>query len=124
LRIIPLNITTATTSDILSIPSNAKSRYLDFEEYTGSVHPPDGWLAQYGLLIPMGYVLWFMGTTPSWVMMVIISFASRQIMSRRMGNRPGPGAYQAERPRAPSGAMPPPAARGGSSKGKMVNKKK
>ena len=58
--------------------------YLETEEYTGFLHPVDGWVAQWGLTQPLGYVLWFFATTPSWVFMIGISFLSRQIMSRRM----------------------------------------
>lgn len=122
LHIVPLNITTSTVGSITSIPSSSKSRYLEYPEYTGSNHPTDGWLAQYGLLVPMGYAFWLLGSTPSWVMMIVVSFFSRQIMSRR--TQPGYSQYQQERPRAASGNMPPPAPRGGSSTGKMVKKNK
>lgn len=89
LHVVPLNMSTVTTGDFLSIPSASKSRYLDYPEYEGAVHPFDGWLAKFNLLMPFGYVMWGFGSTPSWLMMIGISFVSRQIMSRRMGSRPG-----------------------------------
>ena len=114
LHIVPLNMSTVVTSDIVSIPSVGKSRYLEFAEYEGAVHPFDGWLAKLGLLTPFGYVMWGFGSTPSWLMMIGISFVSRQIMSRRMGARQGvptPGAaapapQQAQTPSRPAPAAP------------------
>ncbi|KAK5056777.1 hypothetical protein LTR84_012309 [Exophiala bonariae] len=115
LHVVPLNMSSATTADILSIPSATKARYLDFPEYEGAVHPFDGWLAKFNLLIPFGYVMWGFGSTPSWLMMLGISFVSRQIMSRRMGARTGvptPGAAapapppQAQTPSRPAGGTP------------------
>lgn len=119
LHVVPLNMSSVTTGDILSIPSASKSRYLDFPEYEGAVHPFDGWLAKFNLLMPFGYVMWGFGSTPSWMMMLGISFVSRQIMSRRMGNRsgaPAPGAAaaaaapvappQAQTPSRPAGGTP------------------
>ncbi|KIX09090.1 uncharacterized protein Z518_00168 [Rhinocladiella mackenziei CBS 650.93] len=99
LHIAPLNISTTTIDDIVSIPAASKSRYLEYVEYTGALHPLDGWMAKFGLLQPFGYVMWGIGSMPSWVMMIGISFISRQIMSRRMaGGRgmPTPGEAQQE----------------------------
>jgi len=84
LHVVPLNMTLTTVDDIVSIPTASKSRYLQYEEYTGMLHPFDGWVAQFGLLKPFGYFMWGVGNVPSWAMMLIISFVSRNIMSRRM----------------------------------------
>lgn len=54
--------------------------YLETPEYTGAWHPIDGWLQKYGLLQPLGYVFWGFGSTPSWLVMIAISFLSRQMM--------------------------------------------
>jgi hypothetical protein len=48
------------------------------------MHPIDGELAKFGLLTPLGYVLWLFGTIPSWAFMIGISFFSRSFMSKRM----------------------------------------
>jgi hypothetical protein len=85
LHIVHINGTTVSSTDILKI--HTEKTYLKEEEYTGFLHPIDGFVAKYGLTQPLGYVLWFFGTTPSWMMMIGISFISRQIMSRRMGRR-------------------------------------
>jgi len=77
-----LNSTTVSATDILRIQT--EKTYRDEEEYTGFLHPIDGFVAKYGLTQPFGYVMWFFGTTPSWMLMIGLSFISRQIMSRRM----------------------------------------
>lgn len=120
LHIVPLNLTTATVADITSIPAAGKSRYLEYEEYTGIMHPIDGTMVQFGLMQPFGYFMWGLGTMPSWVMMIGISFFSRQIMSRRMGNTggipTGPQA-QAQQPASPPPRVAPAAAaKGGSAR--------
>jgi hypothetical protein len=119
LHIIPLNISTTEISDITAIPTSSKSRYAEFDAYTGLLHPFDGVLAKMQMLVPLGYLLWIVGSTPSWLMMIGISFVSRQIMSRRMSNRtgfgsaaPAGGAAPAPAPAAAGPASP----RGGSGK--------
>ncbi|KAJ9604876.1 hypothetical protein H2200_010991 [Cladophialophora chaetospira] len=107
LHIIPLNITTTEASDIVSLPSTSKSRYLQFDEYTGILHPFDGTLAKFGLLHPFGYFMWALGSIPGWVMMLGISFISRQIMSRRMMRAPGIPEVPAAGPGAPHGQAAP-----------------
>lgn len=91
IRIIRLNTTTAKTEDILSIPSTSSSRYLDYTPYEGILHPIDGTFQKFGVAVPFGYALWILGAVPSWLMMLVISFASRQIMSKRMSETPGLG---------------------------------
>jgi len=117
LHIVPLNISNTTTSDIISIPNASKSRYTEFDEYTGLLHPLDGWVAKLGLLQPFGYLMWGFGSTPSWVMMIGISFVSRQIMGRRMGgNRsagPTPGQPQPQQAQTPARPAPAAAPRSG-----------
>jgi len=110
LRIIPLNVTSATVEDVTSIPRASKSRYADYAEEQGLLHPVDGWIVRLGLLHPLGYFLWALGSTPSWLFMIGLSFFSRQFMSRRMagrpdiyGNRPA-GAAPGAAPGAGSGA--------------------
>lgn len=102
IHITRINVTSITATELADIPSTGKSTYLEQEEYTGLLHPLDGLLAQFNLLIPLGYLLWGISAIPSWMMMLGISMVSRQIMSRRMGNRPGLGAGNVEPPQDPS----------------------
>lgn len=44
------------------------------------MHPTDGWLAQYNLNVPLGYVIYAVGAVPSWMFMIGISFFSRTVM--------------------------------------------
>ncbi|ETN43985.1 uncharacterized protein HMPREF1541_10850 [Cyphellophora europaea CBS 101466] len=113
LRIIRLNSTTVTTEDIVSIPSTSTSRYQKYTPYEGMLHPIDGTFQKFGLTIPFGYALWALGAVPSWLMMLVISFASRQIMSKRMAESPGvpaggaPGGQPAAAPAAAAGKGSP-----------------
>jgi hypothetical protein len=122
LHIIPLNISSTETSDIVALPAaGGKSKYLEYDQYQGFLHPFDGILAQMGLLQPFGYFMWALGSMPGWVMMLGISFVSRRIMNRRMQNTSGiptPGAAQAEpAPRvAPATGSQPRAGGAGSAK--------
>jgi len=81
LHIIPLNMTTTTTQEIVKIHTD--KTYKEVEEYTGHYHPINGTLAKFGLLTPLGYLLYGMGVVPSWAIMIVISFLSRNVMSRR-----------------------------------------
>jgi hypothetical protein len=73
--IYPKNV---TTQDIVKI--HAEKTYLVQPEYTGAYHPVDGWLARLGLQDPLGYVVWGLGSIPSWLFMILISLFSRQLM--------------------------------------------
>jgi hypothetical protein len=78
LHIIPIFPRNVTTQYIVKI--HTEKTYLDQPEYTGAYHPIDGSLQKFGILEPLGYVMWGFGTTPSWLLMIGISFFSRQIM--------------------------------------------
>ncbi|RMZ78702.1 hypothetical protein DV737_g3773, partial [Chaetothyriales sp. CBS 132003] len=104
LRVFFLNHTTTTVDDIASIPSGAQSRYLEEEEYKGALHPFDSLLAKTSLLEPLGYVIWTLGNTPSWLVMVLISFISRQFMAKRMTGRSTRFAQQQQQPGPAQGA--------------------
>ncbi|KAJ5833045.1 hypothetical protein N7474_001356 [Penicillium riverlandense] len=84
LHIFYLNTTTVTPNEIYQI--HGKQLYNEIAPYEGALHPIDGWLAQYKLNIPLGYLIWALGAIPSWMFMIGISFFSRTFMSRRMGN--------------------------------------
>ncbi|KIW92587.1 uncharacterized protein Z519_06434 [Cladophialophora bantiana CBS 173.52] len=125
LHIIPLNTSTTTVADITSLPRASKSRYQEYPEYTGVLHPIDGLLAKTGVLQPFGYFMWALGTMPSWMMMLGISFISRQIMSRRMGAGRGvPAAGDAQQPAAPRVAPAAPAAQPRAGGGGSARKRK
>ncbi|KAL2835158.1 hypothetical protein BDW59DRAFT_4452 [Aspergillus cavernicola] len=88
LHIVYVNSTTVTPETIYKIHS--EKTYEDKPAYEGAFHPTDGWLAQYGLLVPLGYVVYGFGIVPSWLFMIVISMASRTMMSRRLGNTGAP----------------------------------
>lgn len=83
LHIVPIYPKNVTTQDIVKI--HTEKTYLSRPEYTGAYHPIDGWLQRFRLLDPLGYVVWSFGSTPSWLLMIAISFFSRQVMARRVG---------------------------------------
>ncbi|KAL2862893.1 uncharacterized protein BJX67DRAFT_289079 [Aspergillus lucknowensis] len=87
LYLVYVNSTTVTPETIYKIHS--EKTYENRPAYDGAFHPTDGWLAKYGLFVPLGYVIYGFGIVPSWLFMILISMASRTMMSRRLGN---PGA--------------------------------
>jgi len=100
IRIVPLNSTTTTVKTFTTLHSSKS--WKEKAPYEGYFHPFDGPLAQYGLAVPLGYILWVFAVVPSWLFMIGISFISRNIMSKRtLGPTPG----QAGAPAA--GAAPP-----------------
>jgi hypothetical protein len=78
LHIVNLNATTVTPETIYKIHS--EKTYENETPYAGALHPLDGWLAQYGLNVPLGYVMYGFSVIPSWLFMIVISFFSRSIM--------------------------------------------
>lgn len=48
--------------------------------YEGAFHPTNGWLAEYGLNVPLGYAIYYFSLVPSWAMMIGVSFLSRTMM--------------------------------------------
>ncbi|KAL8710757.1 MAG: hypothetical protein Q9220_004775 [cf. Caloplaca sp. 1 TL-2023] len=78
IRIVGLNTTTTTAKDITSI--HTQKTYEKKPVYEGSLHPFDGWVAKYGLLVPFGYVMYGFANVPSWAFMIVISMGSRFIM--------------------------------------------
>jgi len=78
LHVVYLNHTTVTPETIYQIHS--EKTYTKVAPYDGALHPFDGWLARFGLNVPLGYVMYAFGAVPSWLMMVIISFVSRTMV--------------------------------------------
>lgn len=77
-RTIYLNRTTITAPEIAAI--HLQDKYVKSEPYEGFWHPFDGPLAQSGLAIYLGYVIWGMSQIPSWAFMIGISMFSRTFM--------------------------------------------
>jgi len=93
-----LNRTTVTAQDFVEIATEKKFK-LEKTPYEGFFHPFNGVLAQTGLGIPFGWVVYGFSVMPSWALMIGISFFSRTFMSKRMGPQGGAAA----RPAAPAG---------------------
>lgn len=91
-----LNLTTTTSVNIVELQKEGykeKARLHD-----GMFHPFNGPIAQNGMSVPVGYILWFFNLVPSWLFMVGVSMISRTMMSNRMNNQMGgqrPGARPA-----------------------------
>ncbi|PWY87250.1 PTH2-domain-containing protein [Aspergillus sclerotioniger CBS 115572] len=75
LHTVYLNTTTVTPETIYKVHS--EKVYETTPAYEGALHPTDGWLAQNGLLLPLGYVIYGFSAIPSWLFMILISFFSR-----------------------------------------------
>ena len=58
-----MNLTTTTSKDFLEL--YGKDHKDSFKLHDGYFHPFDGPLAQNGLAVPIGYVLWFFNVVPS-----------------------------------------------------------
>ncbi|KAG9683373.1 hypothetical protein KCU85_g6938, partial [Aureobasidium melanogenum] len=95
---LPLNRTTVSAQDIVEIATE-KTFLKEKTPYEGFFHPFNGMLAQTGLAIPFGWVVYGFSVMPSWALMIGISFFSRTFMSKRMGPQGGAGARAA----APAG---------------------
>lgn len=59
---------------------HAKEEYKNTPAYEGYFHPFDGLIAQYGLAVPLAYVMWGLTKMPSWLPMVAISLSTRLFM--------------------------------------------
>ncbi|KAK8107326.1 uncharacterized protein PG998_009339 [Apiospora kogelbergensis] len=94
------NLTTTTSDDIVARHSEGYKKTFALHE--GTFHPFNGWWAQNNLSLPVGYVLWFFNVVPSWLLMLVLSFVSRSMMSNRMAGQQG----GAPRPAATGQAVP------------------
>ncbi|TGJ87270.1 hypothetical protein E0Z10_g1430 [Xylaria hypoxylon] len=97
-----LNLTTVTSDDFIQLQKDGYK--TGATEHDGIFHPFNGPLAQNGLSIPAGYLLWAFGLIPSWAFMILVSLFSRRMMSSRMegqmhgGPRPAATGQAAPRP--------------------------
>ncbi|KAI1275824.1 hypothetical protein F5Y07DRAFT_368968 [Xylaria sp. FL0933] len=96
-----LNLTTTTSDDLVQLQKDGYKTAA--KEHDGLFHPFKGGLAQNGLSVPAGYVLWAFSLLPSWAFMIVVSLLSRRMMSSRMegqmhgGPRPAPTGQAAPR---------------------------
>ncbi|MCJ1353177.1 MAG: hypothetical protein MMC33_003162 [Icmadophila ericetorum] len=103
IHITKLNTTTTTTQEILQI--HTEKKYEETPVYEGYMHPFDGQLTQFGLNVPVGYIMYGFSVVPSWVFMIGISMFSRTLMSKRIGN-PNVAREQAQAAAQPRGGAP------------------
>ncbi|KAM0426927.1 hypothetical protein ACHAPT_007825 [Fusarium lateritium] len=89
-----LNLTTTASDDLVNLQASGSKE--EFDLVNGWFHPINGKAAENGLAVPFGYVMWAFGLIPNWLFMLLVSFGSRTMMSRRMApdvaGRPQAGA--------------------------------
>lgn len=73
-----LNHTTATSDDIVKLQKGAYKETAKLHD--GLFHPFNGFFAQNGLSMVVGYILWGFNAVPSWLFMVGVSMLSRTFM--------------------------------------------
>jgi hypothetical protein len=77
-HIVKLNTTSVTAKEIVEI--HTKKTYENEPAYEGYFHPFDGLVAQYGLTVPVGWLVYGYSLIPSWLFMISISFITRTFM--------------------------------------------
>ena len=97
-----LNLTTTNVKTFTDLQALNSRDGLNLNESV--FHPFNGWLAKNHLSLPFAYFLWFFNLIPNWAFMLIVSFVSRTMMSRRMDN------HTNRREAAATAAAPAPAA--------------
>jgi hypothetical protein len=71
----------ATTTEVKTFTDlYAAKDWKNKPVYESYFHPFDGVLKQYGLAVPVAYILWFFTVVPSWMFMIGVSFLSRTVM--------------------------------------------
>jgi hypothetical protein len=73
-----LNLTTTTTDDIIALWEAGSKE--EWATDIGSFHPFKGWMAQKGVAVPFGYLMWGLNILPQWAFMLIVSMMSRTFM--------------------------------------------
>lgn len=81
------NTTTVTALDFVKL--HTSKRWKEKKEYDGFYHPFNGDAHKYGLDLLTGWVIWSFNVLPNWAFMILISFASRSMMTRRLAETPG-----------------------------------
>ncbi|MCJ1278586.1 hypothetical protein MMC21_006403 [Puttea exsequens] len=104
IRINYVNWENVTVGDVVALHTGKK-----FEEgivYEGYFHPLDGPLKQLGINKIVGYITFGFSLIPSWAFMLIVSMASRSLISRRTGPNEA-SRQQRGAGTAPLGGAPP-----------------
>jgi hypothetical protein len=78
------NVTLATSDEMVSLRVPDKAADERWTEVDSYFHPFKGQVSKLGLGMPFAYILWFFNIFPNWLFMLVVSFASRSMMSRRM----------------------------------------
>jgi hypothetical protein len=78
------NVTLATSDEMVSLRVPDKATDERWTEVDSYFHPFKGQVSKLGLGMPFAYILWFFNIFPNWLFMLVVSFASRSMMSRRM----------------------------------------
>lgn len=87
------NTSSVTAENLVKIHQDKS--WKETAPYNGTFHPFDGEIAKYGLGQPVGWVLWVFNVLPSWLFMLLVSFATRGMMGSRLQPpraQPGRGA--------------------------------
>jgi len=79
-----MNLTTATSDDFVQYLETVKDKGYNgtLYEHSGAFHPYDGFVANNGLAVPVGYAIWILNLVPSWAFMIGISMFSRYFVGR------------------------------------------
>ena len=73
-----LNLTTTTSDTLVNLQASGSKE--EFNHLDSFFHPFNGKLAELGLSVPFGYLMWAMGLVPNWLFMLLVSFGSRAMM--------------------------------------------
>jgi len=88
-----LNMTTTTSEELVQLNAAESKDKAGFVLLDSWFHPFNGKITELGLSVPYGYTMWALSLVPNWLFMLIVSFASRSMMSNRMqpprGGPPG-----------------------------------
>ncbi|KAI5467052.1 hypothetical protein BGZ63DRAFT_344999 [Mariannaea sp. PMI_226] len=74
-----LNMTTTTSEDFINIYKSGNKEGLSLQEH-GWFHPIHGKVVEWGLAVPVAYLVWAFGLVPNWLFMLVVSFVSRSMM--------------------------------------------
>lgn len=75
---VPVNRTSTTVKTFTDLHSTQS--WKEELPYEGYFHPFDGILHEFGVALPLAYVLWVLSIIPSWATMIGVSFLSRTFM--------------------------------------------
>jgi hypothetical protein len=78
------NVTQATSEVMTSLRVDDKAADERWTPIDSVFDPWKGTVAKLGLGMPFAYILWFFNIFPNWLFMLVVSFVSRSMMSRRM----------------------------------------